>query len=176
MARARRPHGGRASQQRAARDPRTPPKLLQSARAAPTAGARTRRPLWRRGERLTRPSKPAALARSGGAATALGPAANRQTTRIRRGRPGREARAATQQQRQHSAAPTAAHVATRLTYCSMCVASMQRAMVAFSPVGDCLGLTAGTSEPSESISASRCFANSSVRRSPGSRAPLRLHR
>ena len=38
-------------------------------------------------------------------------------------------------------------------------------MVAFSPVGYCLGLTAGTPEPSENMSASRCFANSSVRRS-----------
>ena len=42
---ARRPRGGRTSQQSAARSPRTPPTRPQSASAAPTAGARVRRPL-----------------------------------------------------------------------------------------------------------------------------------
>ena len=45
MARARRLSATAPATRRAARGPHTPPKLPQSALAAPTAGARVRRPL-----------------------------------------------------------------------------------------------------------------------------------
>ena len=46
MALARRPRASRAGHHTRTRGPHTPRKLLESGRAAPTAGARVQRPLW----------------------------------------------------------------------------------------------------------------------------------
>ena len=94
----------------AARGPRTPPKLPQSAQAAPTAGARVRRRL-RPLPATPRPRPPAGMVRGGGAVTALGPALTRQTMRVNRGRHGREAWAAERQRRRHQTARMAPHAA-----------------------------------------------------------------
>ena len=55
----------------------------------------------------------AGSARRGSAATALGPATARQTTRVRCGRHGREVQAAQRQRRRHQASLTATHKAAR---------------------------------------------------------------
>ena len=66
---------------------------------ARACGGRCERP--RRG---LNPPRPAGSGHGGGAATVLGPATGRQTTRVSRGRHGREARAAWRQQRWHQIA------------------------------------------------------------------------